>query len=152
VPHIEVRATIDASPTAVWAELSDIGSHVEWMADAASIRFTSDRHQGVGTTFDCVTRVGPLRTVDRMAVTSWREGHEIGVHHEGLVTGEGRFVLEPDGSAERTTVSWAERLAFPWYLGGPVTATVAQPVLRRIWQGNLRRLAARCEGRESPDR
>jgi carbon monoxide dehydrogenase subunit G len=146
VPRIEVRATIDASPTVVWAELSDIASHVEWMADAASIRFTSDRHAGVGTTFDCVTKVGPLRTVDRMAVTSWAEGHEIGVRHEGLVTGEGRFVLQPEGSGG-TTVSWAEQLAFPWYLGGPVTATLAQPVLRRIWQGNLRRLAARCENR-----
>jgi carbon monoxide dehydrogenase subunit G len=144
VAHIRVRASIEASPAAVWAELSDIASHVEWMADAVEIRFTGDRRRGVGTTFDCVTKVGPLRTVDRMAVTSWVEGREIGVRHEGLVTGEGRFTLEEVGG-DRTAVSWSEQLRFPWYLGGPVTALVARPVLRRIWRGNLRRLAARCE-------
>jgi hypothetical protein len=131
----------------VWDELSDIASHVHWMADAAS-----DRHRGVGTTFDCVTKVGPLRTVDRMAVTSWRDGHEIGVRHEGLVTGDGRLTLEPAGPdlsdpPDRSAVSWSERLRFPWYLGGPITALLAKPVLRHIWRGNLRRLAARCEPR-----
>lgn len=143
--RIEVRAGIDALPAVVWEELSDIPHHVEWMADAVAITFTGDRRQGVGTTFDCETRVGPLRTVDRMAVTSWREGHEIGVRHEGLVTGEGRFTLAaaPGG----TTVTWAEQLRFPWYVGGPFTAYLATPVLRRIWRGNLRRLAARCERR-----
>jgi carbon monoxide dehydrogenase subunit G len=141
--HIRVRAVIAAPPARVWDELSDIAGHVGWMADAESIRFTSDRHHGVGTTFECVTRVGPLRTVDRMAVTGWRDGREIGVRHEGLVTGEGSFTLEPAGPGH-TTVSWSERLTFPWYLGGPVTALLAKPVLRRIWRGNLRRLAARC--------
>jgi len=144
--RIRVREVVDAPAGLVWTELSDIASHVEWMADAAAIRFTGDRHQGVGTTFDCVTRVGPLRTVDRMTVTSWVEGREIGVRHEGLVTGEGRFTLRRRwrGRGDRTVVSWSERLRFPWYIGGPVTAVLAKPILRRIWRGNLRRLAARC--------
>jgi carbon monoxide dehydrogenase subunit G len=142
--HIRVRAVIDAPPAVVWDELSDIASHVHWMADAESISFTSDRHRGVGTTFDCVTAVGPLRTVDRMAVTSWRDGREIGVRHEGIVTGEGAFTLEPAASG-RTCVAWSERLRFPWYLGGPVTAILGKPVLAHIWQRNLRRLATRCE-------
>jgi carbon monoxide dehydrogenase subunit G len=144
--RIQVQRVIDAPTDVVWTELSDIASHVEWMADAAAIRFTGDRHRGVGTTFDCVTKVGPLRTVDRMAVTSWVEGREIGVRHEGLVTGEGRFTLrrEVQDQDELTVVAWSERLLFRWYVGGPVTAVLAKPVLRRIWQGNLRRLAARC--------
>jgi hypothetical protein len=156
VARILVRAGIDAPPATVWAELSDISSHVEWMADAATITFTGDRRQGVGTTFDCVTKVGPLRTVDRMAVTSWSEGREIGVRHDGLVTGEGAFTLAPgDGDGDDgangggTTVTWSEELLFPWYVGGPVTAFLAAPVLRWIWRGNLRRLAARCEARRT---
>jgi hypothetical protein len=149
VARIRVRAVVDAPPAVVWAELADIASHVTWMADAVEIRFTGDHREGVGTTFDCVTRVGPLRTVDRMAVTSWVAGREIGVRHEGLVTGDGRFTLERTdrGQADRgeqTVVAWSERLRFPWYVGGPVTALLAEPVLRRIWRGNLRRLAARC--------
>jgi carbon monoxide dehydrogenase subunit G len=138
-----VRAVIDAPPAVVWDELSDIAGHVRWMADAASIRFTSERHRGVGTTFDCVTRVGPLRTVDRMAVTSWHDGREIGVRHEGVVTGEGAFTLRA-AAPGRTDVTWSERLSFPWYLGGPVTALLAEPVLRQVWRRNLRRLATLC--------
>jgi len=149
VARIRVRAVVDAPPEVVWAELADIASHITWMADAVEIRFTGDRREGVGTTFDCVTRVGPLRTVDRMAVTSWVEGREIGVRHEGLVTGDGRFTLERASRSDRdrgeqTVVAWSERLRFPWYVGGPVTALLAKPVLRRIWRGNLRGLAARC--------
>jgi hypothetical protein len=149
VARIRVRAVIDAPPAVVWAELADIASHVTWMADAVEIRFTGDRREGVGTSFECVTRVGPLRTVDRMAVTSWVGDREIGVRHEGLVTGDGRFTLEqasrgrPD-RGEQTVVAWSERLRFPWYVGGPVTALLAKPVLHRVWRGNLRRLAARC--------
>ena len=41
------------------------------MADAESIRFTTARTRGVGTAFDCVTRVGPLRTTDRMTIVEW---------------------------------------------------------------------------------
>ena len=141
--RIRVRALVDAPPARVWAELADIASHVEWMADAVAIRFTSDRHEGVGTTFDCVTRVGPFRTVDRMAVTSWREGHEIGVRHEGLVTGEGRFTLSPTPLGG-TAISWTERLRFPWYIGGPLTALLAKPILHHVWRTNLHHLASRC--------
>jgi hypothetical protein len=79
-----------------------------------------------------------------MEVTSWAKGDEIGVRHRGLVTGEGRFRMVPAGDGQ-TEVTWTEDLKFPWYLGGPATALAARPVLRRIWQGNLRRLAALCE-------
>lgn len=146
--RIGVRAGIGAPAAVVWAELADIASHVEWMADAVAIRFTGDRRQGVGTTFDCETKVGPLRTVDRMAVTSWVDGREIGVRHEGLVTGEGRFTLDGGESGRPTVVAWSEELRFPWYLGGPVTARAAAPVLRRVWRGNLRRLKDRCEAQD----
>jgi carbon monoxide dehydrogenase subunit G len=137
-----VRAVIDAPAAAVWDELSDIASHVHWMADAETITFTGERRRGVGTTLDVVTRVGPLRTVDKMIVTSWHDGREIGVRHEGVVTGEGAFTLDP-ASPGRTVVTWSEHLRFPWYLGGPVTALLAAPVLRHIWHRNLGRLATR---------
>lgn len=141
--RIRIQQTIDAPPADVWRHLADIADHVTWMVDAASIRFTGDRRTGIGTTFECETRVGPLRTCDVMEVTEWREGEAIGVRHRGLITGTGRFLLAGEGDSRRSTVVWDERLRFPWWLGGPVGALVAAPVLRIVWRGNLRRLAAR---------
>jgi hypothetical protein len=144
--RIRVRATIDAPPGAVWARLADIADHVEWMADARAIRFTGDRRSGVGTTFECETRIGPLTTTDVMEVTEWHDGRSLGVRHTGVVSGAGRFVLG-GGRPGSTSVTWDERLHFPWWLGGPVAGLAAAPVLRLVWRGNLRRLASLVENR-----
>lgn len=139
MPHIRVSTSIAAPPERVWEDVRDLGSHVAWMADAEAILFTSERTSGVGTTFDCRTRIGPFRTTDRMEVTEWDEGRAIGVRHVGLVTGRGRFTLERDGAGTRFT--WDERLDMPWWLGGPVAA----PVLRLVWRRNLARLRSRFQ-------
>ena len=140
-PPIRLATTIAAPPAAVWRRLADIDDHVTWMADAAAIRFTGDRRTGVGTVFECETRLGPLRTTDVMEITEWRDDTAMGVRHQGLFTGVGRFELSPDG-AGGTVLSWEENLVFPWWLGGPLGAWVARPVLRAVWRGNLRRFSA----------
>lgn len=142
--RIEVDTVIDAPPEAVWDAVADIGTHVEWMADAEAIRFTSERRRGVGTTFDCDTKVGPLRLTDRMEVTEWDDGRTMGIRHVGLVTGVGAFHLSPDGT-DRTRFTWDETLRFPWWMGGPVGGLVGAVLLRRIWTGNLRRLKEKIE-------
>jgi hypothetical protein len=119
--------------------LADIGSHVDWMEDAVAIRFATSQREGVGTRFECDTQVGLFRLRDRMAVTEWTEGKVIGIRHDGVVTGTGRFVLKRKGR-HRTVVSWTERLRFPWWMAGPAGAVVARPVLKRIWRRNLRNL------------
>ena len=147
---------LDASPDRVWADVEDICSHVEWMEDAVEIDFTTDQRSGVGTEFDCATKVGPIRLVDHMEITSWDPGREMGVRHVGLITGSGQFTLRPagvevtsreqaerDSQPERTEFVWTESLVFPWWLGGPIGATVARPVLRRIWRTNLANLQQR---------
>lgn len=144
MPTIRTSTTVAVPPERLWDSLSDISSHVEWMADAEAIRFTSERREGVGTTFDCDTKVGPFRLVDRMEVTAWEPGRRMGVRHVGLVSGAGEFTLSPAGDG--TEFAWTETLRFPWWLGGPVGAAVASPVLRLIWRGNLRRLRERVEG------
>jgi Polyketide cyclase / dehydrase and lipid transport len=144
--HIRVRSTIDAPADVVWARLADIADHVRWMADADAIRFTGEQRSGVGTRFECDTRIGPLRTTDVMEVTEWREGRSLGVRHSGIVSGAGRFVLG-GGRPASTSVTWEERLRFPWWLGGPVTGLAAGPVLRRVWRGNLRRLSMLVQNR-----
>lgn len=124
----------------VWAALADLGAHADWMRDAESIVFLTDQRKGVGTRMEVETVVGPLRTLDKMEVVGWEEGRSIEVVHTGLVTGRG--TLAATSRADGTLVSWDETLTFPWYLGGPVTAFLAKPVLGSIWKGNLERLEA----------
>lgn len=140
-----MKTTIDAAPDEVWDAVEDVGSHVEWMDDAVAIRFTSEQTQGVGTTFECDTKVGPFRLTDRMEITKWVPGKAMGVRHVGLVTGEGVFTLSPTRRGQ-TSFQWRERLLFPWWMGGPIGAFFGGFVLKRIWKGNLRTLKGIVEG------
>lgn len=135
--RVAVSIELDATPAEVWSVVEDVAGHVEWMTDARAIRFTSDRHAGVGTTFDCDTQVGPFRLVDHMEITTWVPERAMGVRHVGLVTGEGTFRLGPLDGGHRTRFAWTEELRFPWYLGGPLAALVTSPVFHRIWSRNL---------------
>ena len=147
VTTITVSAVYDPAPTVVWAELRHIERHVEWMHDAVAIAFLTERHEGIGTRFRCDTKVGPLHTADLMTITEWVENTSMGVSHHGIVAGEGRFTLTPAGLA--TQLTWSETLRFPWWLGGPLGAEVAKPVLRALWRRNLeqfgRQLAERSD-------
>jgi hypothetical protein len=129
----------------VWQVVEPIERHVEWMADAVAIRFETDQTRGVGTTFSCVTKVGPLRLTDHMTITEWAPARALGVTHTGVVSGAGRFTLSTLAGG-RTRFSWQEDLRFPWWLGGPLGALVGgHVVLRPLWRRNLLRLAALVE-------
>ncbi len=150
----------------MWADISNLASHVEWMGDANSIEFLSVQTGGPGTRMRVATRVGPFRTSDVIEVTGWDSPRVMAVSHgtaavgqgphaaeeagdggprpgreHRLFAGSGRFVLEPIDAGTR--FRWEEDIRFPWYLGGPVGAWLARPVLGAIWRRNLRRLATR---------
>jgi uncharacterized protein YndB with AHSA1/START domain len=130
--RVVVHRLIHAPVETVWDALADIESHVEWMADARAIRFTSSTTAGLGTAFDCDTRVGPLRLTDKMEITEWVPEQAMAVRHVGVVTGEGRFTLQPERNG--TTLTWEEELRFPWW----IPSRPATFVLRLIWKHNLR--------------
>jgi hypothetical protein len=139
VAGIVVCTPIAAPAEAVWAAIEDLSTHTRWMHDAVAIRFEGDQRSGTGTRFECDTKVGPLSLVDVMEITRWEPGRCMGVRHRGVVTGEGVFHLDP-GFDGGTAFSWIEDLRFPWWLGGPVGAWLARPVLARIWRRNLEAL------------
>jgi hypothetical protein len=139
---VRVSAEVPVGRELVWAELSSIERHVEWMLDATAIRFRDEQHRGVGTSFECDTKIGPIRLTDVMEITEWEPGKCIGVRHLGAVSGAGRFVLS-DTSDGATLVAWDEQLRFPWWLGGAAGARLARPLFLALWKGNLRRLAQR---------
>jgi len=138
---IVVGIEIDATPARVWEIVEPVEHHVEWMHDAVAIRFTGEQTRGEGTEFLCDTKVGPFSLVDRMEITEWVPGEVMGVRHTGLVTGVGRFTLEPIDLGRRTRFTWAEDLTFPWWMGGPLGAWIGGKVaLGPIWRRNLKNL------------
>jgi hypothetical protein len=144
--RIAVSIEIDATPERVWQVVEPIERHVDWMHDAVAIRFQTEQHRGVGTEFLCDTKVGPIKLVDKMAITEWEPEVAMGVRHSGLVTGTGRFTLTPIDIGRRTRFAWTEELRFPWWLGGKLGEIVGgNLVMKAIWRRNLRGLKALVE-------
>jgi hypothetical protein len=143
--NIRLCTTIGVPPTAVWRAMEDISSHTEWMADAVAITFRTEQHTGVGTEFECLTRVGPFTTTDVMSVTEWEPGAAMGIEHRGVVTGRGRFTLRPVGAGGLTELCWDEELHYPWWMGGALGERTSRPVFEHLWRANLARLRTRAE-------
>jgi uncharacterized membrane protein len=139
---VRVSTEVAAPRQRVWDELARIEDHVTWMLDATAIRFQGDQRTGIGTTFACDTRFGPIRLTDTMEVTEWEPQKRIGVRHRGAVSGTGSFVLS-DAPGSTTRIEWEEDLVFPWWLGAGMGALVAKPLFVTVWKGNLRRLGRR---------
>lgn len=138
---VTVAVLIDAPLGRVWEAAADLASHVEWMADAERIDFQTSQRTGVGTRMEVLTRIGPFATTDILEITGWDPPRRIAVRHQGLVTGEGVFLLDP--VAGGVIFTWRESLRFPWTMGGPIGAAFSQPVFRWIWRRNLRNLQQR---------
>lgn len=144
--EISVSVELDAPPERVWEVVEPVEDHVDWMADAVAIRFITDQTRGVGTRFECDTKVGPIRLTDHMEITEWDPGRAMGVRHTGIVTGSGVFTLEGIDLDRRTRFTWTEDLRFPWYLGGRLGELIgAKVVMGAIWRRNLKRLKAIVE-------
>ncbi len=139
--RITVSIDLDATPARVWTIVEPIERHVDWMADAVAIRFHNDQTRGVGTSFACETKVGPIRLTDQMEITEWVPEVAMGVRHTGVVTGTGIFTLAPLDEGRRTRFTWSEQLTFPWWLGGPIGEVVGgNLVMKAIWRRNLKSL------------
>jgi len=138
---ITVSIDLDAPVERVWDVVEPIERHVDWMQDAVAIRFHGEQRRGTGTSFACETKVGPIRLVDEMEITEWEPPSVMGVRHQGVVTGSGRFTLTPIDLGRRTRFTWTEQLTFPWWLGGRIGERLGgRQVMRRIWRRNLRTL------------
>lgn len=140
---ITVAVDIAAPRAFVWARLSDLSSHSEWMSDASSISFLTEQRRGVGVRLKVPTRVGALSITDLMEIDDWIEGRRMGVRHVGRIGGWGCFDLSDN--PPRCRLTWTEQLRFPWYLGGPVVKWSSRPVLRRVFRANLARFRQRVE-------
>ena len=137
---VEIKAPLEF----VWARLSNLSSHSEWMSDADAVSFLTGQRRGEGVRMMVPTRVGVFRITDLMEIDEWTEGSRIGVRHMGRIAGWGRFELSDH--PPRCRLTWTEHLRFPWYLGGALVGWSSRPVLRRIFRANLTRFKNRVEG------
>jgi hypothetical protein len=141
---LQVAVHINAPSSRVWTDIADLASHIEWMDDAKEINFIGSKRTGIGTSFKVLTKVGKFHTEDQILITEWSEHRRMSVQHDGLVQGNGSFILTPSGTG--TEFSWEEDLLFPLTLGGPVGEFIAKPILKRVWNNNLASLKDRIEG------
>ena len=114
------------------------------MADAVAITFRTEQRAGVGTEFECLTRIGPFTTTDVMTVTEWRPGRRDG-HRAPRRRHRARPFTLHALAGGLTELCWDEELRYPWWMGGPVGERASKPVFARIWRGNLHRLRAKAE-------
>ena len=136
---ISVETIINASLDEVWSEVSKIENHVNWMKDAETIQFQTERKSGVGTKIKVLTKIGPIKLYDFMTFTKWESKKAIGVDHVGIVTGVGEMQFH-EVSKYKTKFRWIETLNFPIYLGGPIGEYFGKPILEFIWKQNLNNL------------
>ena len=137
-----MSTVLDAPPDVVWDDLADVAQPRRVDGGRAGDPVPVGADDGVGTRFECDTKIGPLTLTDVMEITEWKPGKAMGVRHTGLITGTGRFTLRRARHG-RTHFQWKEQLTYPTCLGGRFGAFVSKPALRWVWRRNLRRLAAR---------
>ena len=144
------RTTTPRRPT-VWAGRR-AGRHATstgWPTPR-SIRFMTDRTAGVGTRFECVTKVGPIRLTDRMEITEWEPGRvDGGAPHRRRHRHRSVHDRTHSTATGGTRFTWEEELTFPWWLGGRLGAAIGG---RAVMQPDLGRqpAAAANTGRGAP--
>jgi uncharacterized protein YndB with AHSA1/START domain len=150
VAPILTEVEVDAPIAAVWAVLVDIERQPEWMLEMKAVRLVTPGPIGVGTRGEADVRIFGLGVSDPVEVVEFVPPFRFGIAHRGLFSGSGSIALDTLDGGRRTRVAWAETLVPPVFpsLGGHVQA----PVLRRIFQADLDRLAAIVEADQDADR
>jgi uncharacterized membrane protein len=143
VPPIRSLAVIDAPIERVWAELVDIEAQPRWMHDMKAVRMADDGPLRVGSKGEATVRMYGVSVTDPVTITVLEPRASFALSHEGLVSGDGIFRLEPGADGTTTIVRWDERLVLPVlpHLG----AVLAAPVFRGVFQRDLERFTAIVE-------
>ena len=139
--ELVVTQVVEAPAQQVWDLLTDWDLHDRWML------FTrAEGGRAEGETISAFTGMGPVGFLDTMTITVWEPPQRAVVRHTGrVVRGSGAFEVEALG-AGRSRVVWSEWIELPLGLLGRLGWPLVRPVLRRLVQVSLRRLARQVEG------
>lgn len=146
---VETASLMPAPPAVMWRLLTDWERQGEWMLEASDFVVTSPHREGLGVEAEATVTIGGLRTRDRIRVIGWDPGHRLAIAHLGWVTGIGELFLTPAG-AGRSHLFWREELNPPLGALGALGMTALKPLMRRIFERDLRVLEAVSGARQSP--
>jgi hypothetical protein len=135
---LRMLEVVDAPIERTWAVVADVPRQVEWMHEMQSIRFLDPVPAGEGTRAEATVRILGISVTDPVTITTVEPPTRYAIRHEGLFEGGGVITLEPGADGTTTIVRWEETLIPP--LLPELGALLQAPVLRRIFQGDLRHL------------
>ena len=148
---IEVAQTMPAPPPVVWRLITDWERQGDWMLEASNFRVLSEAREGVGVEAEATVTIAGISTTDKVTVVGWEPDHRLAIKHEGWVTGRGEIFLTPIGT-DRTHVFWREELTPPVGIAGAVGLSAFKPLMKRVFQRDLKVLAGLCRAASTGDR
>lgn len=135
--HHEMGRVLPARPETVWRLITDWEHQGDWMLEASDVVVTSEHREGVGVEAEATISIGGIATRDRIRVTKWEPGKHLVMAHLGWVKGEGELVLTDVGE-RGTHLFWREMLYPPWGVLGAMGLSLFRPVMRHIFERDLR--------------
>jgi uncharacterized protein YndB with AHSA1/START domain len=144
---IEVSATMPGPPEVVWSLITDWEHQDDWMLEASDFVVLSTEREGIGVEAEATIKVAGITTRDKVRVVGWEPDRRLAIEHQGWVSGVGELYLTPIGD-DRTHVFWREELINRSLKGpGSLGLMAFRPVMRRIFQRDLRVLAGLVRAR-----
>jgi uncharacterized protein YndB with AHSA1/START domain len=133
-----MTATLPGPPDVVWELITDWEHQDDWMLEASDFVVTSEIREGVGVEAEATIKIGGIKTRDRVRVTGWEPPKRLAIEHHGWVSGQAELHLTPGLGPPATHLYWKEELQPPLGLLGAVGLRAFRPLMRRIFQRDLR--------------
>lgn len=133
-------------PDGVWQLITDWEHQDDWMLEASDFVVVSEQREGAGVEAEATIRIGGIQTRDRIRVAEWDPPRRLVIEHLGWVTGRGEIELTPV-AGDRTHVWWREALHPPLGPLGAAGMTAFKPLMRRIFERDLKVLAGLARAR-----
>lgn len=134
---VDTSCDLEGPIELVWELLTDWERQTEWMLEMSDVRLLSDQREGIGVRAEATVKVGGIRTRDVIRVDVWNPPNDLGLAHEGWVSGRGDIKLSRrnDGG---TSLAWREVLEPPWGVLGAVGLRIFRPLLAWVFRRDLR--------------
>ncbi len=148
----EIR--IDASPSGIWAVLSDLSLVHHYSPGVKHVLITTDRQFGAGAGGHC--DLAPFGSVEELVV-GWKEEKSMTIEITGarglppIRDIRGRFNLTPTGSGTlvNARLEYVSKLGL---LGAVISSVAVKPRFNSVFKGLLRGLKNYVEEREPVSR